>query len=174
VNFDAVIREGFSTQAAICKNSNGVIIKTLTQVSPPYSPVYGEAQAAKLAGVLANSLHLDKFILEGDSALVVLALQNPALSVDWHIEHIIHETLASFQVSSLWEARKINRNANFCAHYVAYRAGSKGYRRAAFPSSPPPPPPPPKFNPICSGNDPPPYTLLSEGLFVSAWLVFSL
>jgi hypothetical protein len=74
VNFDAVIREGFSIQAAICKNFNGVIIKTLTQVSPPYSPMYGEAQAAKLVGVLANSLHLDKFILEGDSALVVLAL----------------------------------------------------------------------------------------------------
>jgi hypothetical protein len=81
VNFDVAIQEGFFTQATVCRNSNGEIIKTLTQVSPPCSPVYGEAQAAKLAGVLANSLHLDKFILEGDSALVVFSLQNPALSV---------------------------------------------------------------------------------------------
>ena len=122
MNFDAAIREGFSTQAAVCRNSNGEIIKTLSQVSPPRNLVYGEAQIAKLAGVLANSLHLEKFILEGDSTVVVLALQNPALSVDLHIKHIIHDTLGSFQVSSLKEARKINRSANFCAHYVAYKA----------------------------------------------------
>jgi hypothetical protein len=121
VNFDAAIREDFSTQAAVCRNSNGVIIKTISQVSPPCSPVYGEAQAAKLAGVLADSLHLENFILEGDSALVVLALQNPALTTNWHIEHLINETLATLH-SSKWEARKINRSANFCAHYVAYRA----------------------------------------------------
>jgi hypothetical protein len=58
--------------------------------------MYGKALAAKLAGALATSLHLDKFILEGDSALVVLALQIPTLSVDWHIEHIIHDTMANF------------------------------------------------------------------------------
>jgi hypothetical protein len=63
--------------------------------------VFGEAQATKLAGVLANSLHLDKFILAGDFALVVFSLQNPALCVDWHIEHLIYETFSSFQVSSL-------------------------------------------------------------------------
>jgi hypothetical protein len=93
LNFDAAIREGFSTQAAVYRNSNGEIIKTLTQVSPPCSPVYVEALAAKLAGVLANTLDLEKFILEGDSTLVVFALQNPALSVDWQFEHIIHDTL---------------------------------------------------------------------------------
>ena len=82
--------------------------------------MYGEALAAKLAGALAISLHLHKFILEGDSALVVLALQILALSVDWHIENIIHDTLASFQVSFFWEARKINRSTNLCACYVAY------------------------------------------------------
>jgi hypothetical protein len=87
VNFDAVTREDYSTQAAVCKNFNGEIIKTFSQVNPPCNPVYGKAQAAKLVGVLAKSLHLEKFILEGDSALVVLALQNPDLSVGWHIEH---------------------------------------------------------------------------------------
>ena len=120
LNFDAANREGFSTQAVVCRNSNGEI-KILTQVSPPCSLVYEEALAAKLADVLAYLLHLHKFILEGDSTLVVLALQNPALSKTWHIEHIIHDTLGSFLVSSLWEARKINISANFCAHYVAYR-----------------------------------------------------
>jgi hypothetical protein len=71
---------------------------------------------------LANSLKLDQFILEGDSNIVILSLNNPTLSMDWHIDHVILETLASFQVSSHWEARKINRSANFCAQYAAYKA----------------------------------------------------
>jgi hypothetical protein len=58
VNFDATIREGYSIQATVYKNSNGEIIKVLTQVRPPYSPMYGEALAAQLAGVLVNLLHL--------------------------------------------------------------------------------------------------------------------
>jgi hypothetical protein len=122
INFDATIREDFFTQAAVCRNSKGEIIKIITQVRPPCSPVYEEALAAQLAGVLANSLQLDHFILEGDSTIVISSLNEPALSLDWHIELVIHETLSNFQVSFLWEARKINRSANFCAHYAAYRA----------------------------------------------------
>jgi hypothetical protein len=148
MNFDAANIEGFSTQAAVCRNSNGEIIKILTHISPPCSPVYGEALAAKLAGVLAYSLHLDKFILEGDYALVVLVLQNPALSVAWHIEQIIHDTLASFQVSSLWEARKINKSVNFCVHYVAYRVAARVIPGCI--------PFPPSSIPICSRKDLPP------------------
>jgi hypothetical protein len=87
--------------------------------------VYGEALAAQLAGVLANSLQLDQFILEGDLAIVILSLNDPALSIDWHIEHVMYETLSSFQVFSHWEARKININANFWAHYAAYRAAER-------------------------------------------------
>jgi hypothetical protein len=87
--------------------------------------VYGEAQVAKLASVLTSSLQLDKFILEGESSIVVLALQNPALRLDCHFEHIINETLSSFPVSSLWEARKINRSENFCAYYVAYSVATR-------------------------------------------------
>jgi hypothetical protein len=55
VNFDTAIREAFSTQAAVCRNSKGQIIKAITQVSPHASPVYGKALAAKLASVLVSS-----------------------------------------------------------------------------------------------------------------------
>jgi hypothetical protein len=34
VNFDTAIQESFSTQDAVCRNSNGEIIKVLTQVRP--------------------------------------------------------------------------------------------------------------------------------------------
>jgi hypothetical protein len=71
---------------------------------------------------LANSLQLEQFILEGDSTIVISYLNEPALSLDWHFELVIYETLSNFQVSSIWEARKINKNVNFYAHYAAYRA----------------------------------------------------
>jgi hypothetical protein len=151
VNIDATVREGYSTQAAICRNSIGEIIKVLTQVRPPYSPVYGEVLAAQLTGVLANSLHLDQFILEGDSSIVFLSLQNPSLSIDWHIENVINETLSSFQVSSTWEARKINGSVNFYVHYAAYRAATTvlpDYIPSLFF---------PNSILICSGKDLPPF-----------------
>jgi hypothetical protein len=88
VNFHAAFRETFSTQAAVCKNHKGEIIKTLTLVRPPCNQVNGEAQAAKRASVLASSLQLDEFILEGESFIVVLALQNPAFRLDFHFEYL--------------------------------------------------------------------------------------
>ena len=156
VNFDVAIREDFSTQAAVCRNSNGLIIKMLYQVRPPCSPVYGEALAAQLAGALATSMKIDEFILEGDSSIVVSALQNPAHVLDWHIENVIIDTISSFSVSSLWEARKINRSANFCAHYMAYRTMAR-----VLPGCIPSLVSPPSSIPICSGKDPPPPSPLS-------------
>jgi hypothetical protein len=72
INFDITIRDEFSTQAAVCRNSNGKIIKILAQIRPPCSPAYGEAQAALLASSLAVSLNLDNFVLEG---IQLLSLQ---------------------------------------------------------------------------------------------------
>jgi hypothetical protein len=140
VNFDTAIHGAFSIQAAVCRNSEGQIIKAITQVSPPCSPVYGEALAAKLAS----------FILEGDSHIVILPLNNHALSIDWHIDHVISDTIASFQVSSNWEVRKINRSANFCAHYATYRAAAR-----VIPGCIPYFSPPSSIQ-IYSGKDPPP------------------
>jgi hypothetical protein len=79
----------------------------------------------QLVGALSTSLKIDKFILEGDSSLVVSALQNLTLVIDWHIENVINDTISSFAASSLWETKKINRSANFCAYYVVYRATAR-------------------------------------------------
>jgi hypothetical protein len=35
VNFDAISSEDFSTQAAVCRNSNGIIIQMISQFHPP-------------------------------------------------------------------------------------------------------------------------------------------
>ncbi|XP_059451120.1 lysM domain receptor-like kinase 10 [Corylus avellana] len=151
VNFDTAIRESFSVQAAVCRNSNGQIIKILSQVRPPCNPTYGEAQAALLAASLAASMHLDNFILEGDSSIVISSLQHPSIVLDWHIDHVITDTISLIPASSLWETRKVNRSVNFCAHHVAYRAAARvisGCIPSLFS--------PPLSIPICSGKDPPP------------------
>jgi hypothetical protein len=137
INFDTAIRDRFSVQAAVCRDSHGSILKVISQISPPCTPNYGEAQGALLATSLAASLHLSNFIIEGDSLIVITALQFPALTFDWHIEKLILDTIALLPPSSKWEAKKINRSTNFCAHHVAYWAAAR-VLSGCIPISPPP------------------------------------
>jgi hypothetical protein len=102
-----------------------MIIKMISQFRPSCIPIYGAALAAHLAGFLASSLKLNKFILEGVSNVIMSALKSPTLFRDGQIEHVIHDTITSFPPSSLWEAKNISRSANFCAFYVAYRATAR-------------------------------------------------
>jgi hypothetical protein len=103
VNFDIAIKDEFSSQAAICRNSNGNIIKILQQIRPPHSPAYGEAQAALLACSLAVSLNLENFVIEGNSATVITALQDPSLIIDWQLDHIIYNIFFSYSSLFLLE-----------------------------------------------------------------------
>jgi hypothetical protein len=112
-------------QAAVCRDSKGKIIKAIAQTNPSCEPTYGEALAAQLAASLAAGLKLTKFSLEGDSQIVINALTTPSITVDWHIESVIANALTLIPSSSLWEAKKIHRSANFCAHHVAYWAAAR-------------------------------------------------
>jgi hypothetical protein len=78
INYDTAIRDSFSAQAAVCLDSSGSIIQCSSLICPPCTAVYGEASAVRLAVYLQFS----SFILEGDSLIVTLALQN----------RIIHKT----------------------------------------------------------------------------------
>jgi hypothetical protein len=83
------------------------------------------ALAAKLVVSLALSLHLDRFIIECDSQVVILALQQPSIVQDWRITDTIHQTLDMFPPDSSLSARKVNRSANFGTHYVAHWAAAR-------------------------------------------------
>jgi hypothetical protein len=89
INFDIAIRDSFSAQAAVCRDSNGQIIHMISQISLPCLPIVGEALAALLGVSLASQLNIDRFILEGDSGVVVSALQLPQISKDWRISNTI-------------------------------------------------------------------------------------
>lgn len=89
INYDTAIRDSFSAQAAIIRNSSGTITYCSSLISPPCTALYGEAFAALLAVQLAISSQTISFILEGDSLTVTLALQHPEITQDWHIASII-------------------------------------------------------------------------------------
>jgi hypothetical protein len=90
--------------------------------------------AAQLAISLASSLHLNRFILEGDSQVVTLALQQPSIVQDWRITDIITNTLDSIPANASWSVRKVNRSANFGAHYVAHWAPAR-FSSSSIPTS---------------------------------------
>jgi hypothetical protein len=109
-------------QAAVCRDLTGKIIKALSQTNPPCDPNFGEAIAARLAASLAASLKLKNFSLEGDSSVVISALNNPSITFNWYIESAIANAMSMLPATSLLIAKKIHQSANFCAHHVAFWA----------------------------------------------------
>ncbi|XP_059446685.1 uncharacterized protein LOC132178252 [Corylus avellana] len=82
INFNTVIREHLSTQAAVCKNHKGKIIKVISLISPSCTPNIRKALATLLAASLAVSLKLKNFTIEGDSLIVIIDLQHPSIIQD--------------------------------------------------------------------------------------------
>jgi hypothetical protein len=119
INYDTVIRDSFSTQAAVCNNSTGSIIKCSSLISSPYIAIYGETLATLLAANLAISLKLPSFILEGDSLNVILTLQQSAITQDWRLASTISHIHSIIPPTASWKASRVNRRENFCAHHVA-------------------------------------------------------
>jgi hypothetical protein len=76
INFDTAILDTFSAQAAVCQNHQEHIISMISQISSPCLLNYSEALAKRLAVFLATSLNLEKFIIKGDSQVVILSLQH--------------------------------------------------------------------------------------------------
>jgi hypothetical protein len=119
INYDVAIHPNFFAQVTVCRNSFGTIIGCSTIISPPCTPIYGEAKAAFLACQLALSLHLSQFILEGDFLTVALSLKKPTLTQEWRISPIISQIMSAISPTTSWSARHVNQSANFCAHHIA-------------------------------------------------------
>ena len=107
-------------QAAVCRDSSGKIVKAISQVNPPCYPTFGEALAARLVASMVALLQLKFFSLEGDPKIVIVSLTSLSITIDWHIDSVIANTLALLPTVSLWEVKKIHRSANFCTHHMAF------------------------------------------------------
>jgi hypothetical protein len=78
---------------------------------------------------------MKNFTIEGDSLIVIFALQFSVIIQDWHIENVILDTLALLSPSSMREAKKINRSAN-SAPIMWHIEPRQEFTWAAFPSFP--------------------------------------
>ena len=127
INFDTAIRDDFSAQAGVCRSSDGTIIHIASLISPPCSPNMGEALAVQLTTLVAHSLSLDRFILEGDSLVIIQTLNSPLSDQDWRIAPVIMSSLHNILSDSLQEAKKINRSVNFCTHSITRQAAVRSH-----------------------------------------------
>ncbi|XP_059429859.1 uncharacterized protein LOC132163555 [Corylus avellana] len=128
INFDTAIRDSFSAQGAVCRDSSGKILEAVSQIIPLCDPTYSEALAAALAISLAISLGCADFFLEGDSQVVIMALQHPSIVCDWKIVDIIFNSIATIPLISSWRAKKVHVSANFYTHHhVTYWTAARVY-----------------------------------------------
>jgi hypothetical protein len=104
----------------------------ISQFQPPYSPIYGAALAAHLAGFLASSLKLNKYILEGVSNVIMSTLKSPTHFRDGQIEHVIHDTLTSFPLPP-YGRLEIYLEVQTSAPFMSLIGPRQGFSRSAFP-----------------------------------------
>jgi hypothetical protein len=119
-----VVKHSFAVAMAVLIDEFGNIIAVASKKLVSTDMMQEEAVAALLAVCLAAFSGCDHLLLEGDALLVVLAINNPPLLSSWCFAHCISDI--SLILSSLhsWNAVKVHRCSNFCAHALAQWAAS--------------------------------------------------
>ncbi|XP_042977094.1 uncharacterized protein LOC122307983 [Carya illinoinensis] len=124
VSFDVAVRPFGSTIAAVCRDHLGNILACATNFTKNCNPNNGEALAALLGIRIASEKEWKSINLEGDSQVVISALNNPLNITDWAIEGAIQDSRTLLRNFDDWKATKIHRDQNRCAHQIAQWASS--------------------------------------------------
>jgi hypothetical protein len=124
VNFDVAIQPSFAVAAATLRNHQGEFLAVNSLKLPSMEANLGEAHAALLAVRLAVSFGYRSLVIEGDSLVTILAINDPSLFFDWSIDPVLTDIKDQLLSIPSWKALKISRCANFGAHHVARWAAS--------------------------------------------------
>jgi hypothetical protein len=124
VNFDVAIRSSLVVAAATLRNHQGVFLAVNSLKLPSMEANLGEAHAALLAVRLAVSYGCQSLVIEGDSLVTILAINDPSLFSGWCIDPVLADIKDQLLSIPSWKALKISRCANFGAHHVAGWAAS--------------------------------------------------
>jgi hypothetical protein len=99
LNFDATVRSTFMIVVAIISNHEGTLLLVGARKLPLLDINAGEARPALLA-VEATFFFFfcssSKFLLEGDSLVTILALNNPSFCTAWFSVGIIDDVISFF------------------------------------------------------------------------------
>ena len=119
INFDVAINSYFSVTAAVLSNTSGDIISAFTKKLLSTEVNKGESIAALTGIDLAILQGCNNLLIEGDSLVSILAINNQNLFTEWSIAPIIADIQLKLQHFQVWNATKVSRSANFRAHHLA-------------------------------------------------------
>ena len=125
INFDGTIfpNRNIASLRIIIYNDYGLVMATLSQQIPlPTSVEMVEVLAARRALLFARELGFESLVDEGDSEIIIKAINGGGtmlLSEFGHILHDIHSLVSSFQSVSFQHVRRLG---NCVAHRLARRS----------------------------------------------------
>jgi hypothetical protein len=114
-------------------------------------------------------MKLNLFTIEGDSIIVILALNHPSMVQEWQFEHIISNSIYILHASPLWKARKVLQKCKLLRLTCGILSRGKSFVRLH--SHHILSPPPSLSISICSGKDQPPLLSSLMGLFCTLFVV---
>ncbi|KAJ7962739.1 Ribonuclease H-like domain containing protein [Quillaja saponaria] len=123
IYFDGATNSAGSWAAAVCIDCTGSLKDLKVTFTNCKDPLKAEAGAALLAASLGLTMDpLLGIMLEGDSQLLVHAINSDNLSCSWCISPLIADSLSVLNGIKLWVCRKIPRGCNVLAHGLARKA----------------------------------------------------
>lgn len=119
LNFDVATKEDFAIAAAILSNDKGEILLAFTNKLAFLDVNKGEATTTLTSVDLAISFGCYNLLLEGDSLVTFMAINQPVLLTNWSLAPIILYIQLKLQHFQAWNAEKVSRSAKSHAHHLA-------------------------------------------------------
>ena len=139
LNFDGALfaAEQCAGLGVILRNSEGQAMVSLTErATLPFTAIEVEAMAARRALLLALETGFDRVILEGDSQVLITALQNNSYTLS-HFGHLVQDIQYLASCFSEIHYSHVRRHCNTVAHALAKRANSISHYQVWMEDVPP-------------------------------------
>jgi hypothetical protein len=119
INFDATVGVERVGLATVCRDYRARVLFIWTAVYDLIDPLLAKAKATLLAVRKAFEVGFHSIVLEGDSLLVIQAIQNLPNAQIWTIDSVIFDIQSLLAKFSFWYASHTCRELNTAAHSIA-------------------------------------------------------
>ena len=119
LNFDVAIGDEGTSLAVVCRDHKAKVLFVWTDPIDSTDPLLAEASAAFLVARKIHEAEFSSVILEGDSFLIIQAIQSIPNAKLWAIDNVIFYIKSIFTNFSFWLASHAYRELNTAAYSVA-------------------------------------------------------